>query len=245
MAYSKLPQIRVQVFGYLFSPSWLTTITTLMLLTLLCSLGVWQLHRAAQKRILEHEFQTRAQVLTLRELSSRPLQDIRYQTVEIEGTFDNKHIIYLDNKTYKGRHGMEVLVPIKIANESKQLLVNRGFLDVSDRYHLPVPPLVAGKSKLKGLVYLPSKPFLLKNESWDYKWPVIAQGIDIATLEKQIKTPLFSFVLLQNSPCESGLCRDWRPVNFPSYRHTGYAFQWFALGLVLFIIYIKLNTQKR
>jgi surfeit locus 1 family protein len=38
--------------------------------------------------------------------------------------------------------------------------------------------------------------------------------------------------------------RNWAPPGFPPMRHIGYAVQWFALALTLFVIYVVTNTRR-
>jgi surfeit locus 1 family protein len=240
----RLPKIRVHLFGYLFSPGWTATFATALLLPLLMSMGTWQLDRAAQKRAIEADFNRRAKIMLIGDLKDFHNTALRYQALQVSGHFDNDHTIYIDNKTYQQRHGVHILTPFILANENKVILVNRGFMTVTDRHQLPFPLKITGQRTLTGLISFPSKPFLLKKEAWNKQWPLLAQGIDLQDIEGKLKAALLPFILLQNSADESALIQDWHPVNFPSYRHTGYAVQWFALALTLLIIYLRLNLKK-
>jgi len=46
---------------YLFKPRMLPTLATLAVFSILVSLGVWQLHRAEEKRLLLEQFELQAQ----------------------------------------------------------------------------------------------------------------------------------------------------------------------------------------
>jgi surfeit locus 1 family protein len=41
-----------------------------------------------------------------------------------------------------------------------------------------------------------------------------------------------------------GYVRDWSPPGFPPIRHIGYAVQWFALALTLFILWVVTNLRR-
>jgi surfeit locus 1 family protein len=41
-----------------------------------------------------------------------------------------------------------------------------------------------------------------------------------------------------------GYVRNWAPPGFPPMRHIGYAVQWFALALTLFVIYVVTNLRR-
>lgn len=242
--YFRLPKIRVHLFGYLFSPNWAATLATMLLLPLLLHMGFWQLDRAAQKRALERDFNHRSKTMTLNDIKLFPDSMLRYQVLQVRGHFDNSQIIYVDNKSYQHHYGVEVLTPFILDGSNKVLLINRGFAAVKDRHQLPQVPKIIEERTLTGLIFFPAKPFLLKKEVWDQKWPMMIQGIDLNDLSHKIKGDLLPFILLQKSNDESLLVKDWHPVNFPSYRHTGYAVQWFLLALTLSIIYLKLNLKR-
>jgi surfeit locus 1 family protein len=56
-------------------------------------------------------------------------------------------------------------------------------------------------------------------------------------------TPAADLLLLD--PGESdGYVRSWAPPGFPPLRHVGYALQWFALALALFVIYLAVNVRR-
>lgn len=244
MKHIKLPSIRVHLFGYLFSPGWIPTLVTLLLLPFLISLGMWQLHRAAEKRAIEKDYRHQGQILAVSDLKDRQLKNLRYQKLKLQGAYDNDHIIYIDNKSYQGRHGFQVLVPFKLLNQPKYVLINRGFIEGGDRINLPGISKASGQKSIVGYISFPSKPFLLKKELWDGQWPILAQGIDLQIIAQQLKMEIYPFVLLQTDPDDLEFVRDWHPVSMPSYRHTGYAVQWFALALTLLIIYVRVNTRR-
>ncbi|MBA2653690.1 MAG: SURF1 family protein [Gammaproteobacteria bacterium] len=243
MSYIKLPRIRVHLFGYLFSPAWVPTLGILALLPLLLSLGVWQLHRAEAKKIIEREYATSKPIL-LSELNEPNNKLLQYKQLKVTGRFDNQHLFFLDNKTYNNQAGFQILSPFILADNKRVLLVNRGFLSVKNRNELPEIPASEGIRTLVGLIYFPSKTFVLKKEPVLYKWPLILQATDFAVIDKALNEKTYPFYLLIQTGDNSALIRDWKPVSFPSYRHLGYAVQWFLLALTLIIIYITLNTSR-
>jgi surfeit locus 1 family protein len=242
--YFKLPQIRVHLFGYLFSPGWFPTVAMLALFALLTSLGFWQLDRAKQKRVIEQSLAKSATSLTLEQISNPHDRRINYQTLNVSGQFDTQHLIYLDNKIMKHQPGVNVLTPLIIPGRSALLLVNRGFLARPDRTTLPKVTTTANNRFLSGRIYFPSKSFLLKKDIPTRSWPRIIQAIDLNKLEQDLHRPVYPFILLQENKDDVNLVREWQIINCPSYRHTGYATQWFALALTLVIIYLKLNLRR-
>jgi len=51
-------------------------------------------------------------------------------------------------------------------------------------------------------------------------------------------------LVLLDAAQPDGYVRDWGPPGFPPMRHLGYAVQWFALALTLFVIYVVTNLRR-
>jgi surfeit locus 1 family protein len=244
LRYSKLPQIRIQLFGYIFSPKWFPTLMTAMLLPLLISLGLWQLQRAEEKRHLEREFAAQTLPLNIQAAIKIKGQQLRYRRLHVTGFFDNAHVMFLDNQIHKRQVGLHVITPFIVANNHVRLLVDRGFIASNNRTMLPIIKKVTGLRTLTGLIYLPSRKFVLKKEILRQHWPLLLQAIDLQALQNVLNEPIYPFYLLLQNGDDVKLVRDWHPVNFPSYRHKGYALQWFALATLLVLIFLCLNISK-
>ena len=89
----------VRIGSFQFSPSWSSTLATLLLLPLLASLGMWQMSRAHYKRALEALYAERAHDVPVR--LDNPIADpapLLYRAVELTGHFDGDHTFLLDNR---------------------------------------------------------------------------------------------------------------------------------------------------
>lgn len=244
MVYFKLPTLRVHLFGYVFSPKFVPTIVTLLLLAVLTHLGCWQLDRAAQKRLLETALShQRSEPLTISQLPPILNSGYRYQSLQVVGHFDNAHTLFIDNKIYRHQVGYHLLTPLQLTNGS-WLLVNRGFIAAADRQRLPKVTNLSDKLTVNGLIDFPQNTLVLKKEPLAEQWPLRVQALELKQLEKLLHHPLYPFILLQQGNDNTGLKRDWQLVVFPSYRHTGYAVQWFALALTLLILYIRFTISR-
>jgi surfeit locus 1 family protein len=236
-------------FGnYYFSPTWLPTLVTLLLLPLLISLGFWQLDRAVQKRALQHDYQARSLIkpLNLNQLKELP-KDLRFYAAQMTGHFDNTHQFLLDNKIYQHRMGYQVLTPFILKNSNKTILINRGWIaQGSDRAHLPDIKPVVGEVTLNGIVTVPdAKAFTLGHNTENLTWPQRIEKIDLNKMTDKLGYKFFSFIVLLNSKEPYGFVRDWSPFNNNVAVHYGYAFQWFALATTLLIIFIVVNTHRK
>jgi Uncharacterized conserved protein len=199
---------------------------------ILVSLGIWQLHRADEKRSIQANLALRSQMPPITLERAEQLRDANYYLVNVEGYFLNQSTLLLDNQFHNHRLGYQVITPF-IVNQKQWLLVNRGWLPAgSNRHQLPRIPKVLGKVRLSGLLYTPQKnPF--SSTQIEMTQPVWrAQSIAIAQLSEQLHHPLLPFALLlaQNSPY--GFIYHWQPINTKAAMHKGYAVQWFALAFV-------------
>src|SRR5277367_2855820 len=102
------------------------TLLTLAGVLLFVQLGRWQLHRAAEKRVLQSAFELGA--LQTSELGSRTLAEVpRYQQVRFQGHYEPAHQFLLDNMTEEGRIGYQVLTPFRL-DDQRLILINRGWV---------------------------------------------------------------------------------------------------------------------
>lgn len=193
---------------------------------------------------MEQDFKRMQKPIDLASIKNLNQPRLRYQWVQTKGHFDNTHLILLDNKTYQSKVGYHVLAPFYIEGENKVLLVNRGFIPRSKLAQLPTIEPVEGLRSISGLIYFPSKALILKAESVKMNWPLILQTADLKLIAEKINHPIHPFYLLLKQGDETNLIREWHPVNFPSYRHLGYAIQWFLLAITLFIIFLALNIKR-
>ena len=122
--------------GRIFAPSAGFTVVALVLCALFVHLGAWQWHKGMQRQQEWARFARGAdQVIALgtRAVSDVPL----FQRVRVTGRLDVARQFLLDNRTYRGRSGYEVLTPFTRAG-ADALLVDRGWVPFSgSRARLP------------------------------------------------------------------------------------------------------------
>ena len=91
------------------------------------SAGFWQLDRAREKQELEARFSSGSEATALRRLI---LDDesagLRYRTLRLKGRYDTAHQVLLDNMSYRGRPGYQVLT--LLITPDGDVLVNRGWV---------------------------------------------------------------------------------------------------------------------
>ena len=237
----------IRLGSYTFSPKLIPTVVTLLLLTLLYSLGQWQLSRAHSKESLTQQIESRRQQTAVElDLLPKNDEDRQFVPVTITGRFDAAKSFLLDNKVVEMKAGYNVVTPFKSENGS-WLLINRGWIPRTKyRTDLPVFETPENVQTLTGFVRTPyDKVFMLQDQYYDLKrWPVIIQSINISELGKVLDVKLHPFVLMLDQDSTAGFNRNWPALKLDSGKHIGYAVQWFALFSALLSIYFIVNTKR-
>ncbi len=235
--------------AFSFRPGLWPTLATLVLLPLMVGLGVWQLQRADWKQGLVDANAERAGLPAVSLQALLPVtESAQYRPVTVTGRYDLAHQLLLDNRTWQGHPGYEVLTPLRLSAGGTAVLVNRGWVPADpDRGKLPALPGAAGEIPVRATVKLPpEKNFRLSDvEEAQAGWPRVVQQPELAQLEQLLGYPLLPVILLLDKDAEQGFLRDWKPVyGVTPDKHRAYAMQWLTLALVLGLIYVGVNTKR-
>lgn len=221
-----------------FRPGLLPSILVLLLLPGLIALGFWQLARAEEKRELlaAHQAQQAAAAVSLSELERYP--DPAYMRVQLQGFFDARHSLLLDNRTRNGQAGVEVLQPFYDQASGLWLLLNRGWLPWPDRR---IPPAFATPDtplRLQAWIYVPpGEAWQLQAEQPGSDWPRLVSAVSPDTLWQQLGRGGLAYeARLEPGPASFQV--DWPVVAMSPDKHLGYAVQWFALAVALLGLFI-------
>jgi surfeit locus 1 family protein len=215
------------------SKHWLGIGALLLMAAGFAWLGRWQLERAASNRELAERFAAAAALPALeRPVSAREAETLRYRRITLRGVFPAGPQILLDNMTYQGRAGYQVLTPLRVA-EGGLVLVNRGWLPASpDRRQLPDVALAGGAVEITGRIgRLPRAALELGSAppAGDHAVAVLSFP-DFSDLEAVLAAELLRFVVLLDPNAEFGFVRDWAPSAERAERNIAYAVQWFGLA---------------
>ncbi len=233
------------VLGYSFTPKIWSIIVTAAFVFMFIELGNWQLSRADEKNAR----QAQLDMLSQQPITSLPnmrvkLEDFQYREVEISGEYLPSHTIYLDNKTYKGVAGYHVLTPIKLANSSLHVLINRGWVAGGfDRSVLPDVPLVQGEVMVTGIVVSPEQRMLQLTDQ--VITGTVWNNLDVQRYQETTGLELQPILVLQQDQLEDGLVRQWDRPDSGSAKNMGYAIQWFSLAATAIIIFLVLNVKRK
>jgi surfeit locus 1 family protein len=225
-------------------------IVYLCLLPILLALGIWQLNRAEEKRALI-QLQAKRQsteVLSLSATMPDITEMLLYKPIQAVGHYDTNHQYLLDNQVSKGRAGYFVLTPFRLKNQSKAVLVNRGWLPLGkNRSDLPNISVDTKEITIKGRINrFPNVGLKLAGaEIPSNNWPALVQLIDVKVLANQLNYPLFSFQVELDKQSENGFTREWQTTtSMTPEKHIAYAVQWFLLAITLTILFVKFGFKK-
>ena len=212
--------------------SWLPYALGAVLVAQFAGLGVWQISRAQDKRAAQDAFDR--QTGFTRFVDGMDVQP--FQQLEAEGVFDAGHQFLLDNIIVDSRNGHYVLTPLVYSTDEPVLIVNRGWIartgEAVDPSALEVPDR---RLTVRGRVgALPRAGYrmgaAIESPS---TWPQHAVYPTLDELAASLGREVQPFVLLMAPGEDHGLLRRWEPVEIGPGRHYAYAFQWFAMAVVL------------
>ncbi|EJL90498.1 hypothetical protein PMI15_00314 [Polaromonas sp. CF318] len=218
---------------------WLLTAAAVLVAGTTFSLGQWQLRRAAQKEALQADVESKGRLpaLDARALLASPNRagEIHRPAV-LKGSWRPEHTVYLDNRPMAGKTGFVVLTPLVLEGGSQAIVVQRGWVprDFADRTRLPEVATPTGTVTVEGrIASSPSKLY----EFQGIETGRIRQNLDLPAYGAQTGLPLLEVSLLQTGVASEGLLREWAAPNLGVDKHYGYAFQWFGLCALVFILY--------
>jgi surfeit locus 1 family protein len=206
----------------------------LTIAAVLGSLGAWQLRRAAESRILGEHFASAAEEPALDRAPDAITDELRFRRLRVRGSYAPGRQFLLDNRVHEGAAGYEVLTPLKLADDHRWLLVNRGWVPVGpDRSTLPDVAVDAGPRDVTGLIERLPRPGMKLGAA-----PVATgDGVAVvlyptpAELAAVLGEPLLDYALLLDGAAADGYVREWRAPGLAIERHLAYAGQWLLLAL--------------
>ena len=239
----------MQIANREFRPRLIPTIVFLLILPVLLRLGFWQLDRAEEKRQLIVLFKQQNEQGSLRIKDYLSLDEkLNYRKSRIQGQYNSKKQIFIDNKIHNNQTGVFVVTPFKLKNSEYNILVNRGWVPMlKNRSRLPEVTTTTELLNLSGKIkIIGEKPFMLGDRYQSNEgWPALVQWLNIEDIENKTGLKLLPYIFLLDKNEKSGYVREWKPVVMQPEKSTSYAVQWFALATALVIIYIVVNLKKR
>ena len=209
--------------------------------------GFWQLDRAGEKRELLARFDVGGAVPASRQLvSDAQAPALHYERLRLTGRYDPNHQVLLDNLSYEGRPGYQVLTPLSTPGGT--VLVNRGWVPADgNRTVLPDIHVSGQAQEVTGRIdWLPRPGIELTTATppKDAPWPRRLLFPTSQQISAQLDLPLRDYQLLLDPEAADGYGRNWHPGGMGPERHVAYAVQWFGLALTVIVIYLVLAGKN-
>lgn len=228
-------------------PSLWPTLAAAAGIALTLALGYWQLGRGQEKTALkarvEHLAREPAISVSTRELDAG---DVASRPVEARGTFEPKYMVLIDNRVHHGVAGYHVMMPLKLGDGSRYVLVNRGWVAGSgDRGRPPEVSTPQGTIVVRGLAVVPGQRFfelsarIAEGKVW--------QNLTLERYRQAVPIAIQPFMIEQDpdGAPDDGLIRERLPPDVGADRHYGYAVQWFALSALILVFYVLTHVRRK
>lgn len=229
----------------------------LCVVTLCSALGFWQLQRATEKQHLMEQIRMgQQQPLAQETLEAQLWPDgprpapgailADYSQYRVYGVYDPERSLLLDNRTHNGRVGYHLLTPFRLLppqnaqnTPSRWILVNRGWIP-APRLRTDLPDFQTPLLPVSLQVQVrPVTEGALQTEPGS-GWPLRIQQLAMAELSPLTGHPLphYEFRLTDKHQPGVQVAQPGEP-NMQPRQHKGYAIQWFALAVVLTLLWSR------
>ena len=195
----------VTVFRFSFTSSWKMLSLTVLGVSLCIALGIWQLHRATEKRSLLAQYHKQSQLSAVALEPNRPVPP--YQKIQVQGRFlgkparhpisprhperregspdfqnmsrNTRHdvgpVFLLDNQHHEHRFGYDVIRPF-VLSDGTVVLIDQGWVPGDvSRQSLPHIPAMRMQTDITGQAYYPPRHPFL-----------LGKGIEVKTHDKVV-----------------------------------------------------------
>ena len=252
-----MKNIHFKIQNYIFKPTLLGIVITLICIPLFIKFGLWQYHKAQQKHVIQTAFnQAKMDTALPFPLDAKGNQvlnvdDWNYKKVTVTGIYDTKYQILLDNQVENERVGYHVVTPLKIAHSSEYVLINRGWILGKDTHtELPKFDTPTGEQTVTGQVWVPSKKiFTLEDKTALPKsgqaLEAVWQNMDMDKYKHSVPFLVASMAIKMDQKSDGGgFVRNWQMPTDRITTNIGYAYQWFGFALATLLIFIYMSTFK-
>jgi surfeit locus 1 family protein len=235
-------QVTLRGARFRMRPAWLVVAAAGC--ALFVSLGNWQSRRAEEKIEAQRRIDALAAAAPA-ELPAALVAASEYagRRVTVRGEYVPKHSVFIDNRVYKGVAGYHIVTPFRIDGADLYVLVNCGWVAAGPRRER-LPEVVApkGLQAIEGLAVLPSgRAYELAP---DTTTGPVRQHLDIERIGAKTGLQLQPLVLQLTSDAKDGLVRAWERPDAGVNTHRAYALQWYALALLIAIVYVVLGYRR-
>lgn len=199
-------------------------------------LGVWQLHRLAERRARNALVTSRLQAPDA-DVATLPgggdSASIRFRRAHVAGTPDYDHELIYASRSYKGSPGVNILTPVRIAGRDTAVIVDRGWVYAPDGETVDLAKWRERDSVFTGYVEeFPSVPGAMSTEH-----PRVITRLGFAAVKGALPFPVAPvyIVLLGDSVVAPDRLARLTPPPLDEGPHLNYAIQWFAFAVIALV----------
>ena len=120
--------VAIKIFGRQFRPRVVPSLFCVFFIVLFVILGIWQIHRYEYKKALLSHYTQEMHESPISLQASSQAKDLQFKQIKVKGEYLNSMTAFIQNRYSNNHVGYDVLTPLKIAGNSKLLLVNRGWV---------------------------------------------------------------------------------------------------------------------
>jgi surfeit locus 1 family protein len=199
-------------------------------------LGVWQLHRLAERRARNALVMSRLQapdadIATL--TGGGDSASMRFRRVHVAGTPDYDHELIYASRSYKGSPGVNILTPVRVAGGDTAVIVDRGWVYAPDGETVDLAKWRERDSVFTGYVEeFPSVPGAMSAEH-----PKVITRLGYAAVKGSLPFPVAPVyvVMLGDSVVAPDRLARLTPPPLDEGPHLNYAIQWFAFAVIALV----------
>lgn len=229
-----------------FRPTLWATVAAAVALAVLLGLGSWQLDRREWKQQLVEARTQRAAApaIAYADIAADAEPDaLEYRPIRLTGRFDGSRALKLLSRTRDGRAGFHVIAPLT-ADGGVTVLVDRGWVPVDGA--ADISPAPTGTVSVAGYVRRFETPgrFTPDNDPATDTWFYFDRGQMAVATGFETVAPFY----VQQAPGAVP------PGAYPAggvpeialrNPHLQYALTWYALAIVLLVIYVVFHVRRR
>jgi surfeit locus 1 family protein len=230
-----------------FAPGPLMTLATVALLALFLSLGRWQWNRGVDRQAQWDAFARGGGAAV--PVSGPGLASLeRFTGVALRGAYDGGQQFLLDNRSFEGRPGFEVLTILRLVDGSA-IPVDRGWIPF-DGYRDRLPAILVASDERQVIGRIDNLPSGGLDSgrappATTGPWPRLTSFPLTADLQAAYGAPLLDGMVLLDPGEPDGYLRKWRPPGLEPDKHKSYAIQWWGFAVLLLVLYVGLNFKTR
>lgn len=208
-------------------------------------LGLWQYDKARQKQALQDMYsQYRDATPSPLPLQLKNAEEWRYRRVTVEGEYEPRYQILLDNQVSHDQAGYHVITPLRIHGSQHYVLVNRGWIPAMAE-HRDLPKIITptGPQQITGQVWIPASRYYTLGKNEPDQWDTLWQNMDMQRYMALVPFAVSPVVIRLDAASQAGgFDRDWPQPAERIGMHLSYAYQWFGFAFAALAIYLYLSV---